>query len=180
MNPPPLNRAYIALGSNIEPERYLPLAVEALWRIGRVVAVSRVWQSRAVGDDSQADFCNAAVLVETPLSASQLVAPDGPLRRIEAELGRVRDPNNKNAARTIDLDLALFNTEAMEVRGRKIPDPEILTRPFLATPLAELESGYLHPVTGTILATIAESLGGDATLRARGDVALAGPHCDLD
>jgi len=53
---------------------------------------------------------------------------------IENNLGRKRTAD-KYASRTIDLDLIVYGDMAMEVEGSKLPDPEILERPFLAIPL---------------------------------------------
>ncbi len=148
-----LNRAYLALGSNIDPEKNLPAAVRYLVEFGRVLATSRVWETVPVGFAAQPNFLNAALLLETPLSAR-----DCWLRAIadvEQRLGRIRDPRNKNAPRTIDIDLALFNRDVLEVERRQIPDPEILERPFLAIPLAELDPAYRHPEDGRTLAEIA-------------------------
>jgi len=100
------NRAYLSLGSNIEPERYLPAAVQRLARFGQIRAVSHVWQTQPVGLVDQPDFLNAAVLLETPLSAAAL--RQQVVARIEQDLGRART-GNKNAPRTIDIDIVLFN-----------------------------------------------------------------------
>jgi 2-amino-4-hydroxy-6-hydroxymethyldihydropteridine diphosphokinase len=80
-----LERVIIMLGSNIEPGRNLPDAVHALGSIGEVIAVSSVWQTAAVGDPSQADFCNAAAVVETEVPLRDLPAH---LRSIEDRMGR--------------------------------------------------------------------------------------------
>jgi 2-amino-4-hydroxy-6-hydroxymethyldihydropteridine diphosphokinase len=149
-------RVFLSLGSNIEPETNLPAAVRELERYGTVAKVSQVWQTAPVGYAEQADFLNAAVLLETSLSAEELrrdVIPD-----IEAKLHRVRDPHNKNAPRTIDIDIALYGREVLEVDGRRIPDPDVLSRAFVAVPLAELDADFIHPVTGTTLGQIAASL----------------------
>ena len=150
----PVNLAYISLGSNIRPAHNLPRAVAELRQSGTIAAVSQVWSSRAVGDPDQADFCNGAVLLETELSAVELKRKvfDG----IEQQLKRKRDPGNKNAARTVDLDLALFNLEVFQLGDRCIPDPEILERPFVAVPLAEIDPDYLHPVEHKTLQEIAD------------------------
>ncbi|MEZ6047038.1 MAG: 2-amino-4-hydroxy-6-hydroxymethyldihydropteridine diphosphokinase [Planctomycetaceae bacterium] len=152
MSTPVRHRAFISLGSNIEPEQNLPRAVELLAQSGDVIAKSNVWQSAPVGDVHQADFYNAAVLIETTLSPVVLKES---LRQIESQLKRVRDPHNKNAARTIDLDLSLYDQETIMVENRPIPDPDILKRPFVAIPLAELDSDYLHPVEQVTLQKIA-------------------------
>ena len=58
------NRAYLALGSNIEPETNLPRAVGLLSEYGRIVSVSRVWETVPVGFADQANFLNGAVLLD--------------------------------------------------------------------------------------------------------------------
>ncbi len=147
-----INRAYLSLGSNIEPERNLPAAVERLRAYGRVTAASTVWETRPLGSAGQANFLNAVVLLETELSAREL--REQAIPAIEAELGRVRTAD-KNAPRTIDLDIALFNEAILQLGHRHIPDPEILQRPFVAIPLADIAPGYVHPETGQTLRAIA-------------------------
>lgn len=169
--------AFIALGSNVEPEANLPRAARRLLEIGRLRSVSMVYQNPAVGPAPAPDFLNAAVLIETDLSASQIRER---LRRIEADLGRVRTAD-KYAPRAIDLDLVLLGTQVISGPEITLPDPDLLTRPHLAVPVAELAPGFLHPVTGGRLASIAERLRPGVDLRAREDVvrgmsaALLGP-----
>jgi 2-amino-4-hydroxy-6-hydroxymethyldihydropteridine diphosphokinase len=163
-------RAFISLGSNIEPERYLPLAVNRLKALGNVVAVSRVYQNPAVGDSPQPDFLNAAVLLETDLS---LVDLRRCLRVIEDSLGRVRT-EDKYAPRTIDLDLCLYGNTFSETREQTLPDPDILTRAHLAVPLAELAPDLHHPLIGDPLRDIAERLRPQSRLVPRADVLLPG------
>jgi 2-amino-4-hydroxy-6-hydroxymethyldihydropteridine diphosphokinase len=155
------NLAYLSLGSNIDPERNLPAAVDLLGEYGRVRAVSNVWQSKPVGFTDQPDFLNAAVILETALSPRSLRRQA--IAAIERRLERVRT-RNKNAPRTIDIDIMLFNDEITQVNSRRIPDPEVLERPFVAIPLAEIAPDYIHPETGQRLCEIA----------ARFDPALAG------
>ncbi|RMG36368.1 MAG: hypothetical protein D6725_10735 [Planctomycetota bacterium] len=53
----------------------------------------------------------------------------------------------------------------------KIPDPDILVRPFVALPLAELAPSLIHPITGETLATIAARLApASRTMTLRPDV----------
>jgi 2-amino-4-hydroxy-6-hydroxymethyldihydropteridine diphosphokinase len=163
------NRAYFSLGSNIRPEHNLPAALSELAEFGEIVRVSRVWQSAPVGFSEQADFLNAAALIETALSATALCDT---AKAIEDRLKRVRDPANKNAARTIDVDLSLFNQETFSVRGRVIPDPDLLSRAFVAVPLAELEPTYRHPLVNRTLSQIAAELLSTMPLCLRSDVVL--------
>jgi len=164
------------LGSNIDPERNLPAAVRELSSLGRVLAVSSVWQTAAIGDTNQVDFCNAAVLLEPTSEPSELLAQ---LHAIESRLGRVRDPRNKNAARTIDLDLAIVPGPAGTIAGKTFPDPEIAERVFLAVPLEEIWPGFALPdgrsirqVTAFLRERDAKRLG----LRRRDDLPLPVPQ----
>jgi 2-amino-4-hydroxy-6-hydroxymethyldihydropteridine diphosphokinase len=160
------NLAYLSLGSNIRPERHLPAAVAQLRRFGRVKVVSSAWQSAPVGLAEQPDFVNAAVLLETPLSASAL--REQAITTIENELGRVRT-ENKNAPRTIDIDIMLFNDEVFSLDSRRVPDPEVLERPFVAIPLAEIAPDYVHPETGQTLQEIAAGFDAEEAGMARRD-----------
>ena len=164
------NLAYLSLGSNIEPERHLPAAVAHLTRYGCVRAVSTVWETPPVGFRDQPNFLNAAVLLETDLPAQAL--REEAIAAIESALGRVRT-ENKNAPRTIDIDIMLFNYDVLRVGRRRIPDPEVLERSFVAIPLAEIAPEYVHPETGQTLQAIAKRFDSEeAGMRPRKDIVL--------
>lgn len=146
------NLVYLSLGSNIEPEKNLVAALRLLSTHGQVLAVSHVWETPPVGFVSQANFLNAAALLQTDEPAETLHA--NVIRPIEHTLHRVRTPN-PNAPRTIDLDLSLFNEAILVLPHHRIPDPDILTQAFVAIPLAEIAPAYHHPETGQTLAEIA-------------------------
>ena len=146
------NRAYLSLGSNIEPEMNLSAAVAILAELTTLKAVSSVWETLPLGMANQPNFLNAAALIETELTAEQVKAQL--LSPIEQKLGRVRQAN-KNAPRPMDIDLMLFNRQIFQLGDRHIPDPEVLERPFVAIPLAEIAPDYVHPKTGQTLREIA-------------------------
>ena len=165
------NRVYLALGSNVEPERNLPAAVRELGQYGQVIATSHVWETPPVDGSAQANFLNAAVLLETSLPAEDL--QQKVVEPIEQLLKRVRDVNNKNGPRTIDIDVTLFNREILHIGHRRIPDADLLVRSFVAIPIAELDSDYVHPETGQSLAEIAAAFAGRCSeLKPRPDVVL--------
>ncbi len=166
-----MNLAYLSLGSNIEPERHLPSAVAHLAQFGHVRAVSTVWETPPLGFSDQPVFLNAVVLLETHLSAQKLSREAIPA--VEAALGRVRS-ENKNAPRTIDIDIMLFNRDIIQLDRRHIPDPEVLERPFVAIPLAEIAPDYIHPETGQTLQAIAGQFDPVSSgMRRRDEVVLA-------
>ena len=162
------NHVFVALGSNINPERNLPEAVRLLSLRCRLVAVSPVYETAPVGKTDQPSFLNAAVLIETELGAPELKTRV--LQRIEQELGRVRTAD-KNAPRTIDLDITLFNDEALDIGHRHIPDPDLLRYPHIAVPMADLAPEYVHPESGQTLKEIARGMS-SAGLVPRPDVKL--------
>ena len=150
---------YLALGSNIRPEENIPLAVDALAQaFDHILAHSSAWQTAAVGS-SGPDFINAVVLVESPLT-SQLIK-NQLLRPLEAQMGRVRQ-QDKNAPRTIDLDVLLYDDRLL--------DDSLWNSAHLAVPLAELYPGYLQPATGQSLGQIARDWRQTAPIRQRADV----------
>lgn len=124
------HRACLLLGSNIRPELNLARAVAQLRRQLAVLQASSVWQSKAVGSGGP-DFLNVALLVATPLEAGAL--KEQVLRPLEAEMGRVRT-SDKNAPRTIDADIVLFDGVLL--------DEALWEYAYCAVPVAELLPDY--------------------------------------
>ena len=155
-----MNNVFLILGSNIEKERNLPTAVAHLGQMVEVMAVSSVYETMPVGLKEQPNFWNTAVHIQTLLSATQLKTHV--LAAIEQKLKRVRQAD-KNAPRTIDLDIVLFNEDVFDYDGgdgrfRHIPDPDLLKFAHVAVPIAELAPDMLHPETAETLQAIAHHL----------------------
>lgn len=148
----------ITLGSNIDPERNLARAVDQLAEHLTVRAVSLAYETAPAAGSSGPPFLNAAVWVDTELPPATLKFEV--LRAIEAKLGRRRTAD-KNAPRTIDLDLALYGDRVIDdpTGGLVIPDPDILRWPHVALPLADLAPDFVHPVDGRTLGEIAAAVG---------------------
>jgi 2-amino-4-hydroxy-6-hydroxymethyldihydropteridine diphosphokinase len=117
-----------------------------------VERVSSVWQSPPLGDSGQADYLNAAIILETHHSAFEL--KERVLAAVECSLGRVRSAD-RYAPRTIDIDIILYDHDCFRMGKRSIPDPELLVRPFIAIPMAEIAPDFIHPLTGESLLHIA-------------------------
>lgn len=152
MEQAPLIKAYIAVGSNIEPEENIPKALEKLKRNVRVKTTSTFYRTMPIGRPEQDAFLNGIWEIETKKTAHALKFDV--LRRIETEIGRMRT-DDKYAARTIDLDIALYGDLVIDAPDFQIPDPDIRTRPFIAVPLLELAPALVLPDTGEQLASIA-------------------------
>jgi 2-amino-4-hydroxy-6-hydroxymethyldihydropteridine diphosphokinase len=140
------HRAYLCLGSNIQPAENLRQAVELLGERTHLLALSTCWESAAVGSDGP-NFLNIGALVTTALDSGglkeQVLAP------IEKQLGRVRSAD-KYAPRTMDIDIVLFDGWVL--------DPEIWRRFYLALIFAEMLPGLRNPDSGETLAEIAQRL----------------------
>ncbi|NPV45821.1 MAG: 2-amino-4-hydroxy-6-hydroxymethyldihydropteridine diphosphokinase [Armatimonadetes bacterium] len=154
MKPP---RVLVVFGSNLAPERNVRAAVEALHRDVGVVALSTVYRTAALGRPEQPPFYNGALELDTDLPPR--VLKYGVLRPLEVALGRVRTAD-RYAARTIDLDLALYGDLVAATDDLVLPDPDIATRPFLAVPLAEIAPDLPVPGTGQTLSQIAAEFAG--------------------
>ncbi len=151
-----INRIIISIGSNIDKEINLPLAVQLLAEQCDLISASAVYETIPVGLIDQANFFNAAVLVETPLDAVQF--KEQVLVPIEQKLNRVRT-NDKNAPRTIDLDISLFNDEIKDIdQKHHVPDPDLLKFPHVAVPIADIVPNMPHPETAEPMTDIAARL----------------------
>lgn len=137
--------AYISVGSNIEPENNILMALDKLMEYVRVKDTSTFYRTMPIGRPEQSFFLNGIWLIETDESPRRLKFEI--LRKIEEELGRIRT-QDKYAARTMDLDIALYGNEVINESDLVIPDPDIRRRSFIAIPLIELNPLLILPDTG--------------------------------
>jgi 2-amino-4-hydroxy-6-hydroxymethyldihydropteridine diphosphokinase len=141
--------AYVSVGSNIEPERNVLEAVRRLAATESVTGVSTVYRTKAIGRPGDPDFINCVIRLETNLSAFAL--RELVLVSIEKVLGRRRSAD-RYAPRTIDLDLILYEDLVIDSPCLRLPDPDILRRPFLVLGLYELAPGLTLPGSGASIA----------------------------
>ena len=146
-----VHHACLLLGSNIQPEQNLPRALKLLRQHVVVEKASGIWETSPVGSQGP-DFLNMAVLVETSLNRRYLKMDV--LRRLEAQLGRVRT-QNKYAARTIDIDIITWDALVVE--------PDAWKFAHVAAPVAELLPHLRSDETGETLEQAARRLAGAAS-----------------
>ncbi len=151
--------AYIAVGSNIEPEQNILKALERLQQKATVAEVSTFYRTEPLGRPEQPDFLNGVWKILTPWPPRTLKFEV--LRPIEAALGRVRS-EDRYAPRTIDLDILLYGDAVIREPDLEIPDPDLRRRPFLAAAVLELAPELLLPDTGQALRELA---GAEVTTR---------------
>ncbi len=132
--------AYLALGSNLgDRHANLRNAVAQLERVGvRVASKSKIYSSVSIDSGGDGEFLNAAVRIETGLTAPELLKM---CQRVEASAGR-RMPNQmgekRAGPRALDVDILLFGDETHDSPSLQIPHPRALSRDFVLMPLLDV------------------------------------------
>ena len=151
-----MKRAYLSLGSNIEPAYHVHGAVAALYARYGDLSISPVYQTPAVGFEGD-DFLNLVVGIDTDESPEALLTS---CRDIEAQLGRRRS-DQRFSARTMDIDVLTLG-DCVRSEAPALPRDEILKYAFVLKPLADIAPDERHPVDGRPYARIWEELAASA------------------
>ncbi|HEV8114331.1 MAG TPA: 2-amino-4-hydroxy-6-hydroxymethyldihydropteridine diphosphokinase [Planctomycetota bacterium] len=150
-------RAAVALGSNLgDRARHLDQAVLDLRALPgvRVLDVSEWIETAPVGaPEGSPSFLNGALLLETELDARELLEA---LLAIERAHGRVRPARSPGEARTLDLDLLVFDDLKIEDEDLRLPHPRMEERTFVLQPLARIAPDLLLPSGRTAEQQLAE------------------------
>lgn len=136
-------RVFLGLGSNIDAEKNLRLAIGELRSRFGALQLSRVYRSAAFGFDGE-DFLNLVAGFETDRT------PEDLLRQIEAVhalAGRIRGPD-RYTSRPLDIDLLLYGDLVDPTAPLRLPRSDVLEHGFVLGPLAEIAPDLVHPVTG--------------------------------
>ncbi|HVP20653.1 MAG TPA: 2-amino-4-hydroxy-6-hydroxymethyldihydropteridine diphosphokinase [Anaerolineaceae bacterium] len=140
-----MNAAYLLMGSNIDPVQNTRQALALLRARVRIVEMSNAWETPSFGSPGP-NYINLAIHIETDCDAKELKTDV--IRDIERNLGRVRTAD-KNAPRTIDIDLIIFNDELLV--------NAIWVHPHIMLPMAELIPDLRRPQDGIKLCEISQS-----------------------
>ncbi len=134
--------AYLLLGSNIgQAKLNLKQAVSEIEQMPvQILAVSSIYQTKAWGKTDQADFLNAALLVETDLEPTILLEK---LLSIELKMGRIR--SQRWEERIIDIDILFYDSIELKTSELTIPHPQIPFRKFTLIPLNQLAPEFIYP-----------------------------------
>lgn len=120
------NEAIIGLGSNIDPEANIQMALEKLSKVCAIRQKSEFIYTEPEKMKDQAKFLNGAVVIDTHLPFEELKSY---LKNLENQMGRERN-GPRNGPRNIDLDIILYNGS--------ITDDEVYEYTFLQKFLNEL------------------------------------------
>lgn len=132
-----MTRCYLGLGSNLHsPIRQLNRAVASIRKLPRsaLVQVSKIYISHPLGVRSQPNYFNLVLAIQTSLPAIQL------LRLCQAiEQRQQRIHKQHWGARTLDIDLLLYDKKTMNTHALTIPHPQMLKRDFVLVPLLDID-----------------------------------------
>ncbi|MCG3205470.1 MAG: Bifunctional folate synthesis protein [Elusimicrobia bacterium] len=139
-------KAYIAMGSNQgNSVSFLSNAVHFIRHLVgvKLLGVSSLYVTQAVGGPPQADYLNGVLMVQTSFAPQQLMLK---LLDIERKLGRVR--RTKWGPRSIDLDLLAVGQRVVRSRALLLPHPRYHLRRFVLVPFCDVAPRFVHPVLG--------------------------------
>ena len=134
-------RVCVSIGSNIERERNISIAITMLRERFTSLQASPVYESEPVGFQG-ARFYNLVTCFDTDESPDTVVDF---LRMIEDQCGRDREAP-RFSSRTVDLDLLLYGDLVSAKDSLSIPRPEILSEAYVLKPLVDVAGGLQHPV----------------------------------
>ncbi len=134
---------YLSLGSNVEAQRNIEAAMDALADTFGELIISSVYESEAVGFEGDS-FYNLVVGIHASHSIGELSKI---LKAVEDVQGRDRSAP-KFGARSLDIDILTVDDCIGVIDGVSIPRGEILKNAFVLQPLAEIAATAVHPQSG--------------------------------
>ncbi|WP_261905330.1 2-amino-4-hydroxy-6-hydroxymethyldihydropteridine diphosphokinase [Vibrio fortis] len=131
---------YLSIGSNINREHHTTEALKALEDSFAPLQISRFYDCVPVGFEGD-NFLNLVVGFECDLPVAALAKV---LRQIELDNGRQRE-TKAYAARTMDIDILLYDDLVGIIDGVELPRGEITEYAFVLRPLVDIAPQKRHP-----------------------------------
>ena len=158
----PIATAYLSAGSNLGDRKLnLERALQSLAAGGaQPMRISAYFETEPVGFQDQPWFLNIALEVDTCLSPNALLEC---CHGIERSMGRVR--TFRDAPRTLDLDILLYEDRTINEPRLTVPHPRMTERKFVLKPLAQIAPELVHPVLKKTILSLLESCPDPSTVR---------------
>lgn len=131
-------KTYLGIGSNLgDKKKNIDCAIRQLSaEVGSVIRQSSYYISEAWGFQSEHDFVNIVVLIETTLDPLDLLHR---IQKIEREMGRTqKSEHGIYSDRIINIDILLYDDLQLDLPQLKIPHPLMKERDFVMKPLQEI------------------------------------------
>ena len=138
-----ISRVYFSIGSNIDPDKHIQLAVQKIQSDFSEICISNVYQNPAIGFEGD-DFLNLVISIETESSVSEMLDY---ANQLELAAGRVRISRGRYDSRTLDVDLILFADLVGVHNGRSWPNEDI-DQAHVLKPLVDIAGDQCHPING--------------------------------
>jgi 2-amino-4-hydroxy-6-hydroxymethyldihydropteridine diphosphokinase len=139
-----LARAFLGLGSNIgDRVEHLKKAIRLLrvLPMSSMEKISSIYETSPWGNPDQDAFLNQAIEIKTDMTPEELLEA---CQAIEYRLGRARA--EKWGARTVDIDILLYDSILMDKTDLRIPHPQLTARRFVLVPLCEIAPDLTIPI----------------------------------
>jgi 2-amino-4-hydroxy-6-hydroxymethyldihydropteridine diphosphokinase len=138
-----VNKVYLSLGSNLgDSFLILQNAYDLLKKVSQKHESSNLYQSPPWGFESDNDFLNCCVYLETTLALNDFHSN---CKEVEMALGKSTLPKNSYEDRLVDIDILFWNELSIESERLNIPHPRLHLRNFVLLPLLDLNPELIHP-----------------------------------
>ncbi len=149
---------YLCLGSN-KGDRvgYIQQATSLLSAVKdtKIIMTSSLYETQPWLGKETTWFVNAVIEIKTSLPAQELLAE---CLRIEKQLGRSREKEERFGDRTIDIDILFYDKEIIEEGNLQIPHKYLYQRAFVLVPFLEINPDFVHPELNKSIAELYEEL----------------------
>lgn len=137
-----MKRLVLLLGGNMgDRELLLQQAEDYLEKNFNLIQKSKVYESTAWGDNSEGDYLNRAIVIETDMEPEEVLKHTQEIENL-LERKRIRKWGN----RTMDIDILYVGDQILDTPTLTVPHPLIQDRRFVLMPLTELMPDFSHPV----------------------------------
>ena len=141
-----MHEVFLGIGGNIGNKKYNFLKAYILIqkKLGKVIKKSSIYETPPWGFNSEDNFWNMVVKIETLLSPETLMSE---IILIENSYYRVRT-EGIYTSRKMDIDILYYDNIIINSSTLIIPHPKLQLRLFVLVPICEIAPEYKHPLLG--------------------------------